>query len=115
MNTFITICGWLALLVILLGLCGLTIAAAFAGYKAVAHWFYCKAYNAARDDIARHIRTSAHWFSEDVGAWKCLAILANRMVVDMASYSYPEEWRGEWRKAVKKWNDEHPRRGSAVE
>lgn len=105
MDTFTSILGWMTLAALAIGLCAVLIGAAAYLCHRVMHWMYCKAYDRAVADIARHINGSSHWFSEDYNTSKCLEILARRMALDMGSYAAPEKWRQQWRDACVKFKD----------
>lgn len=105
MNAFITVIGWLAIIIVLIAICGVAVVGAVSACERAMHWMYCKAYDKAVHDIARHIRSSAHWFGEDYNTSKCLKLLAEHMQSDMASYAAPEKWRQAWRDACSKFKE----------
>jgi hypothetical protein len=106
MDTFTSIIGWLALLAVAILIAGGVVWGAVEACKGVMHWMYCKAYYQAQTEFARHIRGSAHWFSEDAGAWIALQTLAETMERDR-SISHPEHWRQEWRERVHAYKQKH--------
>ncbi len=105
MGTFVTACGWIAIIICCIAIAGVGVMGAITACEKIMNWMYGKAYDRAVAKIANHIRGSAHWFGEDYNTAKCLRILAERMSSDMASYAAPEQWRQEWRDACSKFKE----------
>ncbi len=106
MQTFVTILGWLTTAFIAASVAAACVALAVAAFEKLTSSMYRKAYDKARTDMARQIRTGASWFGEDVGAWLALLTCAEQLERDH-SLANADWWREEWRNRVREWVKKH--------
>lgn len=106
METFVTIMGWIAVVLLCFAALLLVAWCALKAFDSVTQWHYGKAYNAAMSDLGRAVYSSAHWFSEDTATYSVLSVLGERLQKHEAVYigTAPQEWREEWRKRFAKFN-----------
>ena len=99
MNTFITICGWLCVLAVVIAVAGFAVALAADRYRRVQERFEWAIISKARNELGRDIQSSSHWFSESDEAWIAVKVLGERLTQGLATDV--SEWREEWRRRLR--------------
>ena len=100
MSTFITICGWLA--VILLCIAGAALAVSLAAdlCRRALERFESAVVLKFRHALGQDLASCSHWFSESTEAWVAIKVLGERIRDGYGTDV--ERWREEWRDRVKR-------------
>lgn len=98
MNTFITVCGWIFVLVAVVAVAAFAVALAADQYRRAQERFEWAVIAKARNELGRDIQSCSHWFSESDEAWIAVKVLGERLTNGLATDI--SEWREEWRRRL---------------
>jgi hypothetical protein len=95
-NTFVTIVGWMCLLLLSAAFAGLAVVIAATACRKALERFEWAIDAKTRHEVGRSIGASSHWFSENPDTSLALRILAERLMNEGGADA--DQWREQWRK-----------------